>query len=178
LYVIESQSQKILRYTVPDDNALLGKAEVFYDLGGSGGDGCAFDAAGNLWVADFHRPETGKGRITVLSPEAKVLAYLPVPSKVVSNIAFGGPGHDEIFCTTGDPPGVFHAKVGVKGFAGHPGNPLPIARYLPITTLRPHADAATLRKIAMTAAGAKLTNGKFDEIMTKQLNSYVAELVD
>ena len=52
----------------PADNELLGKAEVFYDLGGSGGDGCAFDAAGNLWVADFHRPETGKGRITVLSP--------------------------------------------------------------------------------------------------------------
>lgn len=76
------------------------------DLGGSGGDGCAFDAAGNLWVADFHRPETGKGRITIISPEGKVLAYLPVPAKVVSNIAFGGPNHDEIFCTTGDPPGV------------------------------------------------------------------------
>lgn len=178
LYLIESQSKKILRYEVPGDNELLGKAEVFYDLGGSGGDGCTFDAAGNLWVADLHRPETGTGRITVLSPEAKVLAYLPLPSKVVSNIAFGGAGHDEIFCTTGDPPGVFHAKVGVKGFAGHPGKPLPIARYLPITTLRPHADAATLRKIAMTAAEAKPINGKFDAMVTKQLSSYVADLVD
>ena len=127
LYVIESQSKKILRYPLAEDDSLPGPAELFYDLGGSGGDGCAFDAAGNLWVADFHRPETEKGRITVLSPKAEVLAYLTVPAKVVSNIAFGGPQHDEIFCTTGDPPGVFHAAVGVKGFAGHPGKPLAIA---------------------------------------------------
>src|SRR5262249_28282417 len=91
LYLIESQSNKILRYPVPDDNELLGKAEVFYDLGGSGGDGCTFDAAGTLWVADYQRPDTGKGRITVLSPEGKVLAYLPVPAKAVSNVTFGGP---------------------------------------------------------------------------------------
>jgi sugar lactone lactonase YvrE len=152
LYVIESQSKKILRYPVPPDHEPLGKAEVFYDLEGSGGDGCAFDADGNFWVADFHRPDTKTGRITVLSPEAKVLAYLPVPAKVVSNIAFGGVNHDEIFCTTGEPPGVFHAKVGVKGFAGHPGKPLPIIRYLNVVPLRPHPDAATLRKIAGLAA--------------------------
>ncbi len=156
LYVIESQSKKVLRYDLPADDALLGKPTVFYDLGGSGGDGCAFDAVGNLWVTDFHRPETGKGRITVLSPEAKVLAYLPIPSNVVSNIAFGGPNHDEIFCTTGDPPGVFHAKVGVQGFAGHPGKPMPITRYLNVIPLQPHADAPTLRKIAEIMANAKL----------------------
>ncbi len=156
LYVIESQSQKILRYAVPADNDLLGKAEVFFDLGGSGGDGCAFDAAGNLWVADFHRPETGKGRITVLSPEAKVLAYLPLPSKVVSNITFGGPNHDEVFCTTGEPPGVFHAKVGVKGFAGHPGKPMQAQRMLNILPLRPHPDAGALTAIAKIAEEAPL----------------------
>src|SRR5439155_9881745 len=110
LYVVESQSKKVLRYAVPAEGLPLGKATVFHDLGGSGGDGCAFDAAGNLWVADFHRPETGKGRITVLSPEGKALAYLPVPAKVVSNLCFGGPAGDELFCTTGDPPGAFRAK--------------------------------------------------------------------
>jgi len=140
LYVVESQSQKILRYPLPSDNDVLGKPHVFYDLGGSGGDGCAFDAAGNLWVTDFHRPETGKGRITVLSPDAKVLAYLPLPSKVVSNIAFGGKAHDEIFCTTGDPPGVFHAKVGVVGFKGHPGKALPIVKVLEVAVLPPNTE--------------------------------------
>ncbi|MCE9561005.1 MAG: SMP-30/gluconolactonase/LRE family protein [Planctomycetes bacterium] len=162
LYVIESQTQKILRYPLPADNELLGKPELFYDLGGSGGDGCAFDAAGNLWVADFHRPDLKTGRITILSPEAKVLAYLPVPAKVVSNIAFGGPDHDEIFCSTGDPPGVFHAKVGVKGFAGHPGKPMKISRYLNVVPLQPHVDAERLRKVAKLAAEAKLVDGTFD----------------
>jgi len=150
LYVIESQSKKILRYALPADDELLGKPETFYDLGGSGGDGCAFDAEGNLWVADFHRPETGHGRILVLSPEAKPLAMLDLPTKLVSNIAFGGPSHDEIFCTTGDAPGVFHATVGVKGFKGHPGVPLKAIRMLDVVPLRVHADAETLRKIMQT----------------------------
>ena len=130
LYIIESQSQKILRYAIPKSDQPLGAPSQFYDLGGSGGDGCAFDAEGNLWVADFHRKDTGKGRITVLSRDAKVLGYLNMPSKVVSNITFGGPELDEIFCTTGEPPGVFHAKVGVKGFKGHPAPEVKILRYL------------------------------------------------
>lgn len=132
LYLIESQSQKILRYVLPADEHPLPAPTVFHELGGSGGDGCAFDAAGNLWVADFHRKETGRGRITVLSGEGKPLAHLNVPSKVVSNVTFGGPEHDEIFCTTGEPPGVFHAKVKVKGFKGHPVKQAKILRKLEI----------------------------------------------
>jgi sugar lactone lactonase YvrE len=178
LYVIESQSKKILRYALPDDEDLCGKPEMFYDLGGSGGDGCAFDAAGNLWVADFHRPETGHGRITVLSPNAEVLAYLPVPAKVVSNIAFGGPNHDEIFCTTGDPPGVFHAKVGVKGFAGHPGRAMPIARTLNVVVRRPHADAEMLRQIVRAGAEAKFLDGRFNAESRLQIQSMIAKLTD
>lgn len=178
LYVIESQSKKILRYALPGDSELFGKPELFYDLEGSGGDGCAFDAQGNLWVADFHRPETGKGRITVLSPEAKVLAYLTVPAKVVSNIAFGGPKHDEIFCTTGDPPGVFHAAVGVQGFKGHPGKPMPLVRTLDVVVLRPHIDADRLREIAAAAKAANIDGGKFNEETRKQLQALVATLTD
>ncbi|MBM3981903.1 MAG: hypothetical protein FJ304_16850 [Planctomycetes bacterium] len=159
LYVIESQTQKVLRYDLPADDELLGKATEFYDLGGSGGDGCAFDAAGNLWVADFHRPDTKTGRITVLSPEGKPLAHLPVPAKVVSNIAFGGPNHDEIFCTTGDPPGVFHAKVGVKGFAGHPGKPMKPLRTLNVVPFKPHAETNKLREVAAGAAAAIIRGG-------------------
>jgi sugar lactone lactonase YvrE len=178
LYLIESQSKKVLRYALPADNDNLDKAEVFFDLGGSGGDGCVFDAAGNFWVADFHRPETGKGRITVLSPEGKVLAYLPVPAKAVSNIAFGGDNYDEIFCTTSEPSGVFRAKVGVKGFPGHPGKALPVSRFLNIVPLRPHADAAALRKLAASAAQAKVDGGKFDAEVRQQLAALVAGLSD
>jgi sugar lactone lactonase YvrE len=178
LYVIESSSKKILRYLLPDDNELLGKPEEFFDLGGSGGDGCVFDAAGNFWVADYHRPETGKGRITIIGSDAKVLAYLPVPAKVVSNIAFGGPDNDEIFCTTGDPSSVFRAKVGVKGFVGHPGKPMKISRYLPVVPLRPHGDAGSILKVIQTAADAKLDGGKFSEDIKKQLQTLTAAIID
>lgn len=132
VYVIESQTHRILRYALPKDDQPLGDGILFFDLGGEGGDGCAFDSEGNLWVADFHRKDTGRGRITVLSPAAKVLGYLNLPSKVVSNLTFGGPEHDEIYCTTGEPPGVFRAKVGVKGFKGHPAAEVKILRTLDI----------------------------------------------
>jgi sugar lactone lactonase YvrE len=179
LYVIESQSKKVLRYALPDDDDLCGPAEVFYDLGGSGGDGCAFDAAGNLWVTDFHRPETKAGRITVLSPKAEVLAYLPLPTKVVSNIAFGGPNRDEIFCTTGDPPGVFHAAVGVPGFAGHPGKPLPTVRTLNLVPYRPHPDSEALQQIAKAAETGE--SAKIDSLVASltdaQVRRQMAQLV-
>lgn len=178
LYVIESQSKKILRYKLPGDDELLDKPELFYDLGGSGGDGCAFDADGNLWVADFHRPDTQNGRITVMSPEAKVLAYLPLPSKLVSNIAFGGPNHDEIYCTTGDPPGVFHARVGVQGFAGHPGKPRSIVRYLNVVPLRPHADAATVRQLVQTAVEAPRADGRLNAESLATLKQLAATIAD
>lgn len=178
LYVIESQSKKILRYALVGDNDLLGKPEQFYDLGGSGGDGCAFDADGNLWVADFHRPQTGQGRITVLSPKAEVLAYLPVPAKVVSNIAFGGPDHDEIYCTTGEPPGVFHAKVGVKGFAGHPGQSIPAIRKLNVVVRRSHPEAVSLQKIVMAAQAAKLVDGRLDDAARQQIKGLIESLID
>ncbi|MSR52944.1 MAG: hypothetical protein EXS09_06590 [Gemmataceae bacterium] len=176
LYVIESQTQKILRYPITEDG--LGKGELFYDLRGSGGDGCVFDAEGNLWVADFHRPDTGKGRITVLSPEAKVLAYLPLPTKVVSNIAFGGKGHDEIFCTTGDPPGVFHAKTGVKGFAGHPGKPMAITQYLNVAVLKPHVDAEVIRKLVKASTEGKgISVEGITELKVRQdVNALIVEL--
>jgi gluconolactonase len=135
LYVIESQTAKVLRYDLPGAGAPLGRAVVFHALGGAGGDGCVFDAAGNLWVADFHRPDTKKGRLTVLSPEGKALAHLPIPAGQVSNVTFGGPAHDEVFVTTGSPPGVFHAKVGVAGFKGHPGKKMKVLRYLDLKPL-------------------------------------------
>ncbi|MBY0227954.1 MAG: SMP-30/gluconolactonase/LRE family protein [Gemmataceae bacterium] len=132
LYVIESQTAKVLRYAMPKKGERLGRAEVFYSLGGSGGDGCAFDAAGNLWVADFSRPDTKQGRVTVLTPEGKAIGHLKVPAGQVSNVSFGGKDRDELFISTGSPPGVFHAKVGVKGWAGHPGKKMEWLRTLDV----------------------------------------------
>jgi len=127
LFVIESITKKVLRCPLRGNGA-LDKPELFYNLGGSGGDGCAFDAADNLWVADFHRPETKRGRLTVLSPAGKLLGTLDSPARSLTNITFGGPNLDEIFCTTDTPNGVMHAMVGIKGFVGHPAKPMKVLR--------------------------------------------------
>lgn len=141
LYVIESQTHKVLRAVLESfEYAPHPVARRFYsvfDLGGSGGDGCAFDSEGRLWVADFHRTDTERGRIVVLGVKPvwplrtlEMIARLDIPAEAVSNVTFGGPNHDEIFCTTGNPNGVFHVRVGVTGFRGHAGKPLHVVRYL------------------------------------------------
>ena len=127
LFVIESITKKILRFPLRADGT-LGQPVLFYNLGGSGGDGCAFDATGNLWVADFHRPETKRGRLTVLSPAGKLLGTLDSPARSLTNLTFGGPKLDELFCTTDTPNGVMHAKVGIRGFPGHPPRPMKVQR--------------------------------------------------
>jgi gluconolactonase len=135
LFVIESQTAKVLRYDLPPRGKPLGKPIVFFALGGSGGDGCVFDAAGNFWIADFQRPDNHKGRITIVNPQGHVLGHLPIPAGQVSNLTFGGPRHDELFVTTGDPAAVFHARVGVAGFKGFPGKALKILRQLDLKPL-------------------------------------------
>ena len=132
LYVIESQTAKILRYDLPPDDKPLGRPVVWHALGGSGGDGCCYDAAGNLWVADFHRPETKRGRVVVVNPQGERVAAIDMPTGQVSNVTFGGPNYDELFVTTGEPPGVYRVAVGVKGWRGHPGKALKIVRTLDV----------------------------------------------
>ncbi len=135
LFVVESQTGKVLRYELPARGKKLGKPVVFFALGGSGGDGCVFDAAGNFWVADFQRPDTKKGRISILSPQGRLLGHIPIPAAQVSNLTFGGPSRDELFVTTGEPAAVFHVRVGVPGFAGFPGKSLKILRRLDLKPL-------------------------------------------
>lgn len=119
LIVMESQTCRVLKYSIPAGEEPFGAPRVLYDVGGTGGDGCAFDGSGNLWFADFHRRETGQGRVTVISPEGELIGSVGIPAKVVSNVAFGGEKFDELYCTTAEPPAVFRIHAGVVGFAGH-----------------------------------------------------------
>lgn len=127
LYLVESSLSRVLRYDLPLANRPLGRPQVFYQLH-SGGDGCAFDARGNLWVAHF-----GAGEIVVISPQGRKTGVVKVPAKAVSNLTFGGPRRDTLFVTTGTPDGVFRVPVGVTGLAPPPGaKQYAMRRYLPI----------------------------------------------
>lgn len=79
-------------------------------------DGMCLDAAGNLYVARF-----GTKRIEVFDSAGNHLRTLPAGNIACSNVAFGGPRHDQLFVTGGLGPigkaegAVFRLDVGVKG---------------------------------------------------------------
>jgi len=136
LYVIESQTKRVLRYALPAAGQKLGAGEVFFEFGtdSSGGDGLCFDAAGNLWVIEFTR-RAGGGRVVVVSPAGRLLGEVKPDARLVTNIAFGGAAHDELFFSTGGPSGVFHARPNVPGFRGHPVPELALGRTLALAPL-------------------------------------------
>jgi sugar lactone lactonase YvrE len=135
LYVVESQTRRVLRYALPAAGEKLGPATEFFNFGSdNGGDGMCFDARGNLWVTEF-ATKNGRGRVVVLDPNGQVLGEVKPEARLVTNVAFGGEAHDEIFISTGGPSGIFHARVGVPGFRGHPVPELKLGRTLHVKPL-------------------------------------------
>ena len=57
-------------------------------------DGMCLDEDGNLYVAHY-----GMRQVQVLSPEGKLLRRYPGGNLTTSNVAFGGPGMDQLYIT-------------------------------------------------------------------------------
>lgn len=174
LYVVESQTKKVLRYALPATGQKLGASEMFFDFGpdSSGGDGLGFDAAGNLWITEFSR-KSGGGRVVVVAPDGKLLGEVKPDARLVTNIAFGGAANDEIFISTGGPSGIFHARAGVPGFRGHPVPKLALGRTLalaplnePISTAPDRPRYAELRIYHALPGKADAILERFREPMT------------
>jgi gluconolactonase len=93
------------------DGAVNAKSKTkIYDWGkGRGPDGVKQDTLGRLFVAGGlnkpnppHEPATDvKGGVYVLSPEGKLLDFLPVPTDEVTNCAFGGDDLKTLYITGG-----------------------------------------------------------------------------
>ena len=84
--------------------------KLLYDWGkGRGPDGVKQDVKGRLYVAaGLNKPNPPfepaldvKGGIYVLSPEGKLLTFLPVPRDEVTNCAFGGDDLRTLYVTCG-----------------------------------------------------------------------------
>lgn len=91
-------------------------------------DGLTIDDAGCLWVA-----MALAGEIVRLSPDGRIDAVVPIPSRFVTSCTFGGPGLDVLYVTTarsGRKPeelareplagALFAAHVGCRGLAEVP----------------------------------------------------------
>jgi len=122
LYLAESQTNQIHIYDVSGPGK-VGKRNKFADLPKhpSGDilqdqpDGICLDAAGNLYVAHY-----GMKQVQVLDPSGKLIRQYDGGNVTTSNVAFGGPKHDQLFITGGigkesGEGGLFRIDLGVKG---------------------------------------------------------------
>jgi gluconolactonase len=117
LYVADNNNnnvggaRQLWRFDLGKDGAVdTASKKLIYDWGkGRGPDGVKQDLKGRLIVAaGLNKPnppdepaEDVKGGIYVISPEGKLLAFLPVPKDEVTNCAFGGDDLKTLYITAG-----------------------------------------------------------------------------
>jgi len=101
LYVADIGASKTYRYKIAGNGVLEGK-ELFV---AQGADGITLDNKGNLYLS-------GNG-VTVLDKEGKMIGHIPVPSKWVGNLCFGGRKKNILFITASE--SIYTLKMKVKG---------------------------------------------------------------
>jgi gluconolactonase len=116
LYVADNNNsvvtgaRKLWRFDLKDGSVDKKSRKLIYDWGkGRGPDGLKEDSKGRLFVAaGLNKPNPPaepakdvKGGIYVLSPEGKLLTFLPVPTDEVTNCAFGGKDRRDLYITGG-----------------------------------------------------------------------------
>lgn len=124
LLVAESQRNRVLSYAVKTPGK-VGERKMFAELPmkdpnqdqiDNQPDGMCLDAEGNLYVAHY-----GMKQVQVLDPSGKLIRRYAGGNLTTSNVAFGGPRHDQLFITgaLGDwdksAGAVFRLDLGVKG---------------------------------------------------------------
>jgi gluconolactonase len=123
LLIGEGERNRILSYEILSPGK-VGAMRVLIDLPAKTGeqidnhpDGMALDASGNLYVAHY-----GMGKVQVVSPDGRLVKSLDAGNLSCSNVAFGGPGMNQLFITGSlrdqDSPGaVFVLDLhGVRGY--------------------------------------------------------------
>ncbi len=117
LYVADNNNntvggaRKLWRFTLRTDGSVdTGTRKLIYDWkDGRGPDGIKMDREGRLFAAGGRNADVPpyesaaqfKGGVYVLSPEGKLLDFVPVPKDEVTNCAFGGPDWKTLFITAG-----------------------------------------------------------------------------
>ena len=116
LYVADNNNnsvggaRKLWRFTLREDGSIVPDSRklIFDWQDGRGPDGLKMDRKGRLYVAagrsdPNHYESAGryKGGVYVLSPEGKLLSFIPIPKDEVTNCAFGGAEWKTLFITAG-----------------------------------------------------------------------------
>lgn len=101
LYVADIRASKTYKYQINSDGTLTNR-QLFVP---QGSDGMTLDSQGNLYLS-------GKG-VTIYDPTGKKLGNIPVPSRWVGNICFGGKDRSILFITASE--SVYTLPMRVKG---------------------------------------------------------------
>ena len=101
LYVADIRAGKTYRYDIGLDSRLTNR-RLFVE---QGSDGMTLDNEGNLYLS-------GKG-VTVYDPAGKKLGTIPVPSRWVGNLCFGGKDRSTLFITASE--SVYTLLMRVRG---------------------------------------------------------------
>ncbi len=125
LYLIEANiaeggARMIRAYDLQPDGTVT-NMRVFYNFyPGRSGDGMTVDSEGNLYVAaglnlgrgTAETMDTRPG-IHAISPEGKLLQYIPIPEDLITNCAFGGPDMRTLYVTAGKT--LFRVRTQIPG---------------------------------------------------------------
>ena len=113
LYLIEANkveggTRAIRAYDLSADGTLSNRRVHYNFYPGRSADGMAIDVDGNIYAAaGLHRlrgtKETldTKCGVHVISPQGKLLRFIPVPEDTITNTAFGGADNKTLFITAG-----------------------------------------------------------------------------
>lgn len=101
IYVADIRANRTYKYQINADGSLTNR-QLFVE---QGSDGMTLDNQGNLYLS-------GKG-VTVYSPSGAKLGNIPVPSRWVGNLCFGGKDRRTLFITASE--SVYTLQMQVRG---------------------------------------------------------------
>ncbi len=127
LYLVDANPQpggaKVIRKYDLHPDGTVHNMRVHYDFGAArGADGISIDVEGNLYASaglnrqrDGTEPATGKAGIYVISPDGKLLNFMPIPEDLITNNAFGGPDMKTLYVTAGKT--LYRVRTATPGLA-------------------------------------------------------------
>jgi gluconolactonase len=107
----EGGARRLVRFDLKPDGTIHAESrKVIFDWHtGRGPDGFKMDRQGTFYVAaglnkphlPYETADEFKGGIYIVSPEGKLLEFVPIPRDEVTNCTFGGPELKTLFVTAG-----------------------------------------------------------------------------
>lgn len=117
LFVAATRGNCVWRMPLLTDGSVSKVGQFFTSYGPSGPDGLAMDEGGRLMVAN-----PGLAYVWVLGPRAEPVEVLTgLPGASITNLAYGGPARQTLYCTDSTHGHILRAEMATPGTRLHSG---------------------------------------------------------